>query len=98
MLNQLVFVGRISEIIKESDKKIKVEIKVPRSYKNIEGEYSSDIVTIMLYNTIAQNTIEYCNVGDLIGIKGRIERLDKNKPMEILAEKVTFLSNKKENK
>ena len=98
MLNQLVFVGRISEIIKESDKKIEVEIKVPRSYKNIEGEYSSDIVTIMLYNTIAQNTIEYCNVGDLIGIKGRIERLDKNKPMEILAEKVTFLSNKKENK
>ena len=98
MLNQLVVVGRISEIIKESDKKIEMELKVPRSYKNVEGEYSSDIVTIMLYNTIAQNTIEYCNVGDLIGIKGRIERLDKNKPMEILAEKVTFLSNKKENK
>ena len=97
MLNQLVVIGRISEIIKESDKKIKVEIKVPRSHRNVDGEYSSDIVTIMLYNTIAQNTIEYCNVGDLIGIKGRIERLDKNKPMEILAEKVTFLSNKKEN-
>lgn len=97
MVNQLVIVGRISEIVKESDKKVIVDIKVPRSYKNIDGEYSSDIATITLYNTIAQNTIEYCNVGDLIGIKGRIERLDKNKPMEILAEKITFLSSKKEN-
>lgn len=52
---------------------------------------------------MAENTVEYCHKGDLIGIKGRLQALitetddgTKNKVIEVIAERVTFLSNKKE--
>ncbi len=57
----------------------------------------------MLWNGIAQNTSEYCHKGDIIGVKGRlqtreIEKEDgsKEKVMDVVAEKVTFLTSKKE--
>lgn len=56
-----------------------------------------------MWDTMAENTVEYCHKGDLIGIKGRLQALitetddgTKNKVIEVIAERVTFLSNKKE--
>ena len=49
---------------------------------------------------MAQNTTEYCKKGDLLGIKGRVqsriidEDEKKNYLMELIAEKITFLSSK----
>lgn len=95
MLNQIVLVGRlvnkpeIKEL--ESGKKIGYgTLAIPRSFKNINGEYETDFVPVVMFGGVAENTAEYCEQGDLVGVKGRVQsREDK---IEIIAEKVTFLS------
>ena len=107
MLNQVVLVGRLTkepEFIKlENGKKVlNVLLAVPRSYKNENGEYDTDFIDCVLWETLAENTTEYCHKGDMVGIKGRVNTEyyekddDKIKITNIIAEKVTFLSSKKE--
>lgn len=109
MLNQIVLVGRLVkepalEETKKGDKVSKITLAIPRSYKNINGEYETDFIDCILWKGIAENTAEYCHKGDIIGVKGRIEsdvyEKDKKKiyTTNIIAEKVTFLSSKKEEK
>ena len=110
MLNQSIIVGRLvkdCEIKKlENDRKITaITIAVPRSYKNENGEYDTDFIDCQLYPGIAENVIEYCRKGDLLGIKGRLQTAniaddDGNiisKGMVLVAEKVTFLSSNNKN-
>ena len=105
MLNQVVIVGRLVKDpeLKETEngKKItKITLAVPRSYKNVDGEYDTDFVNCKLFTVIAENTAEYCRKGDLIGLKGRIQTNTYEKDgetkysTEVIGEKVTFLSNK----
>ncbi len=110
MLNQIVIVGRLvrdPELREtESGKKItNVTLAVPRSYKNSKGEYETDFIDCVLWTGIAENTVEYCKKGDLLGVKGRVqtrtyetEDEKKRHVTEVVAEKVTFLSSKKEEK
>ena len=106
MLNQTVLVGRVVRDVEvketESGSKIaNITLAVPRSYKNAEGLYDTDFIDCVLWNNIATNTAEYVKKGDLIGIKGTLQTRNieenniKTKVMEVLAEKVTFLSSKK---
>ena len=62
-----------------------------------------DYAVQMLYSaTVAENTAEYCRKGDVIGVKGRLqsstyedkETGNTRKRMDVVAEKVTFLSSK----
>ena len=97
MLNQLVLVGRLvsDPQINETENGRKVSVitlAVPRNYKNANGEYDTDFINCMLWKGIAENTVEYCRKGDLLGVKGRLERLSGNE-LQAVAEKVTFLSN-----
>lgn len=99
MLNQVIIVGRLTSNIeikeRENGGKIaKMTLAVPRSFKNAEGAYDTDFVKCILWDSIANNTAEYCNKGDVIGVKGRIQSEEDN--MQIIAEKVTFLSSRKE--
>lgn len=95
MLNQIVLVGRITkEIEVEGETKAIVTLAVPRSFKNTDGEYETDLIPCVLWNGIATNTKEYCRKGDLVGIKGRVQS-DEN-GIVLVAEKLTFLSSKKE--
>ena len=82
------------EMLEKEDEKEKctITLAVPRSYKNEEGAYETDFIDCVLWNGIASNTAEYCNKGDLIGVKGRIQGNDGK--IEIIVEKVTFLSSK----
>ena len=96
MLNQVVIVGRLVEkpIVEENENEKKVcdiTLAAPRSYKNAEGIYETDFIKCTLWNGIAENTVEYCNKGDLIGVKGRLECLGGNE-LQLVAEKVTFLA------
>ena len=107
MLNQVVIVGRLVEkpIVKENENGRKVSeitLAVPRSFKNDEGLYDTDFIKCILWNVIAENTTEYCEKGDLVGVKGRIETSvyekengEKYRIISVIAEKVTFLSNNK---
>lgn len=106
MLNQVVLVGRLTadpEAIKteKGKKRSTVNVAVPRGYKNSEGLYDTDFIRCILWNGIASNTCEYCKKGDVVGIKGRLQTSSYEKDgetkyiVEVIAEKVTFLSNKK---
>ena len=107
MLNQLVLVGRLTRDIKinKTDKGRKVatiSLAIPRSFKNMEGTYDTDFVDCIAFENIAENTAMYCKKGDIVGIKGRIQTRDveledetHKKYVEVIAEKVTFLSSKK---
>ena len=88
MLNQVVVVGRINSM-----GNAKLVIAIPRTYKNENGEYDTDYIEARLSSAIENNVSTYCEVGDLVGIKGRLES-DANR-MFVIAEKVTFLSTRK---
>ena len=106
MLNQVVLVGRLTSDLEakelEDGKKVtNMTLAIPRSFKNAEGEYETDFVECTLWNNIAENTAEYCKKGDIVGVKGRLqtnnyEKEDGSKVyrMDVVAEKVTFLSSK----
>ncbi len=108
MLNQTVLVGRLvrdPELYEtESGNKVtNITLAVPRSYKNSEGVYDTDFINCVLWKGVAESATEYCHKGDLLGIKGRIQtrtvELDdesKKNITEVVAEKVTFLSSKKD--
>lgn len=110
MLNQLVLVGRLTRDIKinKTDKGRKVatiSLAIPRSFKNMEGTYDTDFVDCIAFENIAENTAMYCKKGDIVGVKGRIQsrvvEKDEGKKeylIEVVAEKITFLSSKKEEK
>lgn len=88
MLNQVVIVGRIYSMEKGT-----VILAVTRSYKNEQGEYDTDYIDVTLTGSIEQNVSAYCEKGDLVGIKGRLQ--GGLNTMSLVAEKVTFLSTKK---
>jgi len=107
MLNQIVLVGRLTRdiTVNKSDKGNKVatlSLAIPRSFKNSEGVYDTDFIDCVLFDNIADNTSEYCKKGDIVGVKGRVQSRvvekdnEKEYLTEIIAEKVTFLSSKKE--
>lgn len=107
MLNQTVIVGRLVKEpeLRETEngnKVTNITLAVPRSYKNMNGEYETDFISCVLWKGIAENTVEYVKKGDLLGIKGRIQsrtietEYDNIKQVvELVAEKVTFLSSKR---
>ena len=90
MLNQLILLGRIVEINNEERT---VDLAVPRSFKNAEGEYETDYIKCKMYREQFNPVSEFCILGDIIGIRGRVQ--SNGKKLEIVAEKVTFVSNKK---
>ena len=115
LIGRLVRTPEVRQI--SEDKKItNITVAVPRNYKNVNGDYDTDFFDCILWNGIAETTSNYCKLGDLIGIKGRIERTgvelrivagrlqsrikedaegNKRYVIEIVAEKISFLSSKR---
>lgn len=107
MLNQVVLVGRLVKdpelVDMESNKKMsRITVAIPRSFKNMDGEYESDFISCILWDAIAKSTCEYCKKGDIVGVKGRIqsrmveETNEKKYYVDVIAERVTFLSSAKQ--
>ena len=104
MLNQIVLVGRLTRniTVNKAENGVKVatlSLAIPRSFKNSDGVYDTDFIDCVVFENIAENTSEYCKKGDIVGVKGRIqsrsiekEEGKKENIVEIVAEKVTFLS------
>lgn len=100
MLNNVVMVGRLvsaPEIIETEDnrKVTTITLAVNRNFKNVDGIYETDFIPCILWNAVASSTTEYCKKGDVIGVKGRLQTRDNK--IEVVAERVTFLSSKKTN-
>ena len=107
MLNQVILIGRLVrdpelQITETGKTRSSVTLAVNRGYKNLDGMYDTDFFDCTLWTGIAENTAEYCKSGDVIGVKGRLQTWilenedgTKTKKMEIIAEKVTFISSVK---
>ena len=106
MLNQVVLVGRLVKNVKvykaDSGKKVTtVTLAIPRSFKNVEGTYDTDFIDCVAFDVTAENTASYCTKGDIVGVKGRVQSRVVEKDgkkeylMDVVAEKVTFLSSKR---
>lgn len=107
MMNNVMLMGRLTRDAElretESGKKVtNITIATQRPYKNSEGIYETDFIDCTLWQGVAENTCEYCNKGDIVGVRGRIQNStyekdnEKKYVTEVIAEKVTFLSSKKE--
>ncbi len=110
MLNQVVLVGRLVKrpelrVTENGKKTSTITLAVPRNYKNLSGEYDTDFLDCTLWTNVAENTSEYCQTGDMVGVKGRIQTRyitaqdgSRKRKTEIVAEKVTFLAQAENNK
>lgn len=107
-MNQVVLVGRLCsqpevKTTEDGRHRSTITVAINRPFKNMEGVYETDFVRCVLWNNAALNTFEHCQKGDVVGIKGRLqtrnyenEEKTKNFIMEVIAEKITFLSNSKD--
>ena len=97
MNNQIMLIGRLvsdPEINEtENGKVTDIVLAIRRYFKNKEGIYETDFIPVRLYTGIAEKTCEYCSKGDLIAVKGRVERLS-GEDLKIIADKVSFLASK----
>lgn len=101
MLNQVVIAGRLASSpqvreLEDGKKETIITVAVPRPYKNVEGTYDTDFIKCILWNGIAETTVEYCRTGDVIGVKGRLQR-ESHGNLKFIAEKVSFLSSSHNN-
>ena len=105
MLNQAVLVGRLTRDLEvretENGKMVSnITLAVPRPYKNEEGVYDTDFIDVTLWAGVAENTAEYCRKGDIVGVKARLQADtyekdgEKKYALNVVADKVTFLSSK----
>lgn len=85
MLNQVVLLGRIKEFKEDNQ----IVIGVSRRYKNEQGEYEVDDITINYSDDTYNSIKEYCQLTDMIAVKGRVETRDNQ--MIIINHKTTFL-------
>ena len=106
MVNSVMLVGRLAQNIEikklESGKEVtRVALAVNRSFKNPDGVYETDFFDCILWEGLAKNASEYCKKGDTVGVRGRLQTSTyekdnvKHKVVEIIVEKLTFLSSKK---
>lgn len=56
MLNQMILVWRVANLEVNDEGKAILMLAVPRSFKNADGEYETDILKCRLYGAIATNT------------------------------------------
>ncbi len=107
IVNSVMLVGRLAHDIDvktlESGKEVtRLALAVNRSFKNADGTYDVDYFDCILWDGLAVNTGLFCKKGDTVGIKGRLQTslYEKDeqihKAVEVIVEKVTFLSSKRE--
>ena len=97
MLNQVILVGRLTsdiKVVKDENgaKYAVITLAIPRNFKNADGEYDTDFISAIAYDNVAANTAEYVAQGDIVGIKARAAKTSQDSELQIIAEKVTFLS------
>lgn len=88
MSNNIMLVGRIDNVQDNC-----VIIKVSRNFENKDGIYESDLIPVKIFEGLKKHFNEYAKEGNIIGIKGFVKMQDNE--LQIIAEKVTFLSSQK---
>ncbi len=96
-MNSVELVGKLVEkstITGENERKLTtMTLAIQRSWKNINGTYETDLIPCIVWNDVSSNACDFIRKGDIVGVKGRLQ-INNNK-IEVIAEKITFLSSKK---
>lgn len=104
MLNQLILIGRVTHnpepiILEDGKKVLKFQLAVQRSFKNYNGDYDTDFLSITAWEGLATVVEKYLEKGLMIAVKGRIQawkyNLEEEKKLnmiEVIAERITYLS------
>lgn len=104
MINQVTLVGRLTRNPElrhtgEGTPVANITLAVERSFKNKQGEIETDFVQCTLWKKTAENTVQYCRQGSIIGINGWIqtrsyENNEGNRVYvtEVIADTVKFIS------
>lgn len=107
MINQVTLVGRLTKdpelrLTPEGTSVTNVTLAVNRQYRNQQGEIGADFVQCTLWKKTAENTVQYCRKGSLVGITGKIHTRHYNNQegrriyvTEVLAETVRFMDTKR---
>lgn len=108
-MNKYIAVGHICKDIEvryTSNQKpvISNSIAVRNDFKNSKGEYDSEFVNIVVWNSQAEYLSKYAKKGDKVLIEGRLTNRSYDKTdgtkgyvTEIICDKVEILGSKKEN-
>lgn len=92
MLNSVNIVGRINYIYIEDNI---LEVKcIKQLYKDDVKSGEEEIyIPVMLSDSIMNRTKQYCNINDIVGVKGWLKNRDGK--LIVMAEKLTFLASSK---
>ena len=103
MLNNLILVGRLVEKpsareLPDGTQVCNITLAVMKPFRDAStGEYGTDFIPITLWQGTANITQQYCDKGDLIGIKGRVSmRVQEQNgvnihSLEVIGERVIFI-------
>ena len=100
MINGVKLVGRLKnkiEITKNEDEEefIIMVLSIPREKPEKDGSYKSDLVDVKVVGSIINKISEMCKPGDLFGVIGHVSTKEPNEehsPIEIIADKVSYLA------
>ena len=95
MLNEIVLVGTIKEmpVSNPNDSLHFADMKIEcvRPIRSNDGEYHSDVFTVTVWRGVADSAAANYEVGNIVGIKGRLQLDDKTAQPRIIAERVSFI-------
>jgi len=107
MINQVTLVGRITKnpelrITPEGIAVTSITLALNRQFRSQQGEYGVDFVQCTIWKKAAENTVNYCRKGSLIGITGRIQTRNYDNQdgrkiyvTEVVADTVKFIGTKR---
>lgn len=93
-MNHSMIVGKISEFNVIDQSNANISIAVPRTVNN-DKSVVTDLIPCLLTGNISTTFVEHCQVGDVVGVRGRLQ-VD-NKILHLLVDRITFLNSKKAN-
>ncbi|KAB2490613.1 single-stranded DNA-binding protein [Priestia endophytica] len=106
MFNQVTLVGRLARVpdlryTTDGVAYTHLVLAVQRSFRNQHGEFDADFVSVTVWRKNAENTVQYCEKGTLVGITGRVQTRqyerdggEKVFSTEIIADRIRFLQRK----
>ena len=109
MLNQLILVGRLTKdpetkILEDGRKVSDIILAVQRGFKNMEGNYDTDFIKVSVWEGLATAIESYCVKGTMVAVKARLQtykyEIESEKRLhmlEVVAERITFLSSGQKN-
>jgi len=106
MLNQVILIGRLTsdpviKVLEDGKKVSDMRLAVQRSFKNVDGTYETDFITITLWQGLAESLNKYCTKGTLVAVRARLQTRHVTHQekdyytVEVIGERVSYLSSGK---